>query len=90
MFNRSYHLRAVKQAGGGQKVAQAVLSPTEGGKFYRPAAPVPPQPPATRRKQRSRRAAHEGPGEEIDRQFKLAFALTEDELAAEFERMFPL
>jgi hypothetical protein len=82
MFNRSYQLRAVKQAGGGQKVAQAVLSPTEGGKFYRPAAPVPPQLPSTRRKQRCR--------PEDDRQFKLAFALTEDELAAEFERMFPL
>jgi hypothetical protein len=82
MFNRSYHLRAVKNAGGGHKVATAVLAATEGGAFYRPAVPVPPQPPRTLRKR------HSGGGE--DRQLKLAFALTEEELAAEFERMFPL
>lgn len=86
MFNRSYHLRAVKQAGGGKNVAQAVLSATEGGRFYRPAAPLRPQPA---RKRRARRSG-EGPDEDENRQFKLAFALTEEELAAEFERMFPL
>ena len=81
MFNRSYQLRAVKQAGGGKKVAAALLGGREGGKFYRPATPVRPEAPQLRRKRHS--------GEADPRQLSLAFALTEEELAEEFERMFP-
>jgi hypothetical protein len=81
MFNRSYHLRAVKQAGGGQKVATALLAATEGGKFHRPASPVP---IGVRRLCGKRHFRGPDP-----RQLKLAFALTEEELFEEFERMFP-
>lgn len=80
IFNRSYQLRAVKQAGGGSKVATALLARTEGGKFHRPAVPVPQGAPQRCRKWRLREAD--------PRQLKLGFALSEEELEQEFYRIF--
>jgi hypothetical protein len=82
MFNRSYQIRAVKAAGGGNRVAQAVLAATEGGAFYRPGRRV--APGAAREKL----AGIACKKRSSPLQLALEFPLSEEQLAEEFERTF--
>jgi hypothetical protein len=78
MFNRTYQQRAARQ-GSGRAAAEAILRPQS---FYRPARRVSPcarpaGPVSLRKRQ------------EDPRQMTLPFALTEQQLADEFDRLFP-
>jgi len=89
MFNRTYHIRA-RKAAIGKLVAEGLLD-RDG--FYRPSRPVSPVPGpkpqvapgnALHGPPRGQRKAFPG-----GRQLELPFPLTEEELAAEFDRLFP-
>lgn len=80
IFNRTYQLRAVKQAGG-RNVTAALLE-------HAPAAHFLQHPSAPRAAKLARNGGKRHRGED-PRQLKLAFAMTDEELFEEFERTFP-